>query len=81
MSEPVTLGRMLAALRAAHRFSYRDLGRLAGLSAGYLCEVEKGRKGLSAEAAIAVARALDVSPRMLLGLWIDDELRRAGWTS
>jgi transcriptional regulator with XRE-family HTH domain len=66
------------AYRRAHRsLSYRELGKRTGLSAGYLCDVEKGRKGLSAAAALAVGRALDLDPLSMLIEQAHDGLRRA----
>jgi len=46
--------------------SYRDLGFLTDLDAGYLCRVANGKRRLSKSAALKVARVLGVSPRRLL---------------
>lgn len=71
------LGTALAGLRDARGLSYRELGRRTGLSASYLCDIEKGRKGLSAEAAIALGRVLGIDARTLLILWVEAALARA----
>jgi hypothetical protein len=50
---------------ARKNLSFRDLGFLTDLSAGYLCHVANGNRRLSKQAAMKVARVLEVSPRRL----------------
>lgn len=55
---PDGLGPTLAAARARAGLGLRETARRAGLSPGYLANLEAGRRCPSAEAVAALARAL-----------------------
>ncbi len=55
-----TLGAILRRRREANERSLADIAGPAGISAGYLSEVERGRKDISTDRLLAVARALEV---------------------
>lgn len=55
-----TLGALLKAHRESSRLSLADVAGEAGISAGFLSEVERGRKDISTERLIGLARALGV---------------------
>ena len=56
-----TLGAILRRHREASEWSLADIARPAGISTAYLSEVERGRKDISTDRLLAVARALDVT--------------------
>jgi transcriptional regulator with XRE-family HTH domain len=60
------LGRAIKVLRTGLDMGRRDLARAAGLSYSYLAEIENGKKGASAAAQQAIARALGISLSELL---------------
>ena len=60
------LGRAIKVLRTGLDLGRRDLARTAGLSYSYLAEIENGKKGASAAAQQAIARALGISVSELL---------------
>jgi transcriptional regulator with XRE-family HTH domain len=66
MSIP-TLGGRIRSRRQAARMSLRELAGRAGLTAGFLCDIEHDRRGISVNNAIRIASALDVSPAWLMG--------------
>lgn len=47
--------------------SLRTLGKASGLTAGFLCDLEHGKRGVSIEHAKLIARALGVSVSSLAG--------------
>lgn len=55
---PMTLGRALKALRECEGMSLDAFGKRIGLSRQNLCAIENGRRSLSLERAIEIARAL-----------------------
>jgi transcriptional regulator with XRE-family HTH domain len=57
-----TLGAILRRRREANEWSLADIARSAGISIGHLSEVERGRKDISTDRLVALARALDVTP-------------------
>jgi transcriptional regulator with XRE-family HTH domain len=62
-------GYMALTMREAMKrkgLSFRDLGFLTDLDAGYLCRVASGKRRLSRPAAFKVARVLEVAPRRLV---------------
>ncbi len=56
-----TLGAILRRRREAAERSLQDIAGPAGISIAYLSEVERGRKDISTERLLAVARALQVT--------------------
>lgn len=62
-------------LRESQDRSLRAVATEAGLSASYLCRIERGQRELSPEAFVRLAGVLDL-PRLLRALL--DELDRAG---
>ncbi|HEY4183911.1 MAG TPA: helix-turn-helix transcriptional regulator [Polyangia bacterium] len=74
----LTLGEMLNTWRVSEDLSLKDFGRRLGMSVANLCDIEKGRKGVSPEKAEQIARAIGVPPALLVRLSIEDTLRAAG---
>jgi transcriptional regulator with XRE-family HTH domain len=56
-----TLGAVLRRHRELQERSLADIVGPAGISSGFLSEVERGRKDISTERLLKVARALDVT--------------------
>jgi transcriptional regulator with XRE-family HTH domain len=75
----VLLRRMLGEVLRRHRTrqsrTLRDVSVAAGVSLGYLSEVERGRKEASSELLAAICRALDVSLAEVLHEVSDDLAR------
>lgn len=59
-------GSTIRALRVAAKMSQADLGKTAGLSGKYIGELERCVKGPGFDVLVRLARALRVSPRVLL---------------
>ena len=72
------VGRRVRALRRDRGERLADTARRAGISPQYLSEVERGRKDPSSEILAAVAGALEVPLRDLIGLAHADLARGAG---
>ena len=62
-----TLGAILRRRRELQERSLADIAGPAGISVGFLSEVERGRKDVSTERLLKVARALDVTVAELFG--------------
>jgi transcriptional regulator with XRE-family HTH domain len=56
-----TLGAILRRRREAAERSLQDVARPAGISVAYLSEIERGRKDISTDRLLAVARALEAT--------------------
>ncbi len=70
-----SVGKAIELSRRYQDKSRRDLARASGISYSYLSEIETGRKGPSAEALLAIANALGLTPSQLLGeaeSWLAD---------
>jgi len=74
----LTVGEFLHTWRTSEEMSLKDFGRLVGMSGTNLCDIEKGRKGVSPEKAEAIAKAIGVPPPLLVRLAIEESLRAAG---
>ncbi|MBW2719194.1 MAG: helix-turn-helix transcriptional regulator [Deltaproteobacteria bacterium] len=75
---PVTLGGMLWSLRECDEISQAEFARRLGVSRSHLCDVEKGRKVVSAERAAAWAKILGFPPTVFVKLALQEQLDRAG---
>jgi XRE family aerobic/anaerobic benzoate catabolism transcriptional regulator len=60
------MGRRVRALRARHGYTLDELAARAGLSARFLIEVESGKANISVRKLAGLARALGLSPAVLL---------------
>lgn len=56
-----TLGAILRRRREAHEWSLAEIAGPAGISIGHLSEVERGRKDISTDRLVDVARALETT--------------------
>lgn len=75
---PLTLGRAIEALRKCEELSQDECARKLGISKSHLCDVEKGRKIVSAERAARWARVLGYPQSVMIRLAMQDELDAAG---
>lgn len=74
--DATTLASVIRGARQRAGLSGRMLARKAKLSAQALCDVEYNRRGLSPEAAVRVAKALDLPVKEVLWLAIDYRITR-----
>jgi transcriptional regulator with XRE-family HTH domain len=74
----LTVGELLHTWRVAEETSLKEFGKLIGMSVPNLCDVEKGRKGVSPEKAEQIAKAIGVPSALLVRLSIEESLRAAG---
>ncbi len=73
-----SVGAFLRSWRLSEELSLKDFGKKIGVSVANLCDIEKGRKGVSPEKAEQIAKALRVPPALLVRLSIEESLRAAG---
>ena len=74
----LTVGEFLHTWRVSEEMSLADFGKLVGMSVANLCDIEKGRKGVSPEKAEQIAKAIGVPRALLIRLSIEESLRAAG---
>ena len=74
----LTIGELLHTWRISEETSLRDFGRVVGMSVANLCDIEKGRKGVSPEKAEQIAKAIGLPPALLVRLSIQESLQAAG---
>lgn len=74
----LTVGEFLRTWRTTEEMSLKAFGELVGLSITNLCDIEKGRKGVSPEKAEQIAKAIGVPPALLVRLSIEEQLEAAG---
>src|SRR6476620_9082598 len=74
----LTVGEFLHIWRTSEEMSLKDFGKLIKMSVANLCDIEKGRKGVSPEKAEQIAKTLGVPPALLVRLSIEEDLRAAG---
>ena len=74
----ITVGEFLRSWRLSEEQSQREFARKIHLSAANLCDIEKGRKGVSPEKADEIARILGYSRTVLVRLALEEQLSAAG---
>ena len=74
----MSMGSVLNSWRLCDEMTLKEFGALIGVSVANLCDIEKGRKGVSPEKAEKIALALGMPPVFLVKLSIADSLHAAG---
>ncbi len=75
---PLTLGRYVCSIREGEEMSQVAFAKKLGISKSHLCDIEKGRKSVSAAKAAAMARILGYSEKQFIELALQDAMERAG---
>ena len=75
---PLTLGASLEAIRTTVSLSQSDFAKKLGISRANLCDLEKGRRFVSADKAAEFARRLGHPIATFVRLALQDQIRRAG---
>ena len=76
---PLSFGDALNAARLNAEVSQGELGERVGMSRSRICDIEKGRRGVTLEKAAALARALGMSETVFVKLALQDSVDRAGF--
>ena len=74
----LTVGELLHTFRTTEELSLKEFGKRIGVSVANLCDIEKGRKGVSPKKAEQVAKALGLPHALLVRLSIEESLEAAG---
>ena len=75
---PLTLGRYLRSIREGEGMTQVDFAQKLGVSKSHLCDIEKGRKPVSAARAAELAHTLGYSEKQFVQLALEDAVKRAG---
>ncbi len=75
---PLTFGNFLESIRKGMEMSPAEFAAKLEISKSHLCDVERGRKVVSAERAARWAELLGYSSRQFVELALQAELERAG---
>jgi transcriptional regulator with XRE-family HTH domain len=74
----LTLARFLTAWRKSEKFSQKEFAIKLGISPANLCDIEKGRKGLSIYKASEIAKIIGYSPTVLVQLALQELVTSSG---
>jgi transcriptional regulator with XRE-family HTH domain len=74
----LSVGELLRTWRTSEETSLKDFGKRIGMSVANLCDIEKGRKGVSPGKAERIAKAIGVPSVLLVRLAIEESLKAAG---
>lgn len=73
-----TIGGFLRSWRLGQEMSQAEFARKLDISRANLCDIEMGRKGVSAERAVRIARRIGYSVTVLLEMALEEELAANG---
>ena len=74
---PMTIGSFLRSWRLSEELSQQEFAKMIGISSANLCDIEKGRKGVSPKKAAEIAEAIGYSPAILVELALRDLLKQS----
>jgi transcriptional regulator with XRE-family HTH domain len=69
---------MIESVRLADEVSQVELARRMRISRAHLCDIEKGRRVVTAERAAQFAGVLGYSVNQFVAVAVEDQLRKAG---
>ena len=75
---PLSLGRLIAAIRVGEEFTQTDFAKRLGVSKAHLCDVEKDRRIVSPTRANQWAKKLGYDPEQFIALALQGELLKCG---
>jgi transcriptional regulator with XRE-family HTH domain len=75
---PLTIGGMISSIRLGEDKTLEVFAKKLKISRSHLCDIEKGRKGVSVERAAAFAKILGHSQAQFVRFALQDEIERAG---
>jgi transcriptional regulator with XRE-family HTH domain len=78
VGKPLTIGTLILAIRQGEELSQASFAALLGVTRSHLCDIEKGRKVISAGRAAKFASILGYSTEQFVALALQDEVNRAG---
>lgn len=75
---PLSLGRLLAAIRLGEDMTQASLAKRLGVSKAHLCDIEKDRRSVSPARASQWAKTLGYDPEQFIELALQGELFKCG---
>jgi transcriptional regulator with XRE-family HTH domain len=75
---PLTFARLIHSTRLCEEKSATEFAKILGISKSHLCDIEKGRKSVSIERAVAFAEALGHSEYLFVELALQTQVNKAG---
>ncbi len=78
MFGPLTFADVIHSTRLCEEKSATEFAKILGISKSHLCDIEKGRKAVSIERAVAFAKALKHCTVLFVELAIQDQINKAG---
>lgn len=78
MGGPLTFGAVLASIRATDEYTLAAMATKLGVTRAVICDVEKGRRGVSADRAAKWAKALGYPPPLFVKLALQAQVNEAG---
>jgi len=73
------VGDFLRTWRLSNELSQVDFASKLGISRANLCDIEKGRKGVSPDKAAEIAKKLGYSVSVLVEMAVEEQLNAAGF--
>ena len=74
----LSVGEFLRSWRLCDELSQKQFARKLKMSPANLCDIEKGRKGLSLEKVYEVAEVIGYPPDVLLKIALEEQVEAAG---
>jgi DNA-binding XRE family transcriptional regulator len=75
---PLTIGNLLESIRLGEEMTQVAFAKSLGISRQNLCDIEKGRQGVSPKKAAEFSKKLGYSKQQFVRLAVEDYLRREG---
>src|ERR1700730_489855 len=73
-----TIAEFIHTWRTSEEMTLKEFGKKIGMSVANLCDIEKGRKGVSPEKAHQIGLVIGVPPALLVKMAVEEQLSAAG---
>lgn len=74
----LTLAKFISSWRKSEDMNQKEFAEKIGISAANLCDIEKGRKGVSLFKAADIAKKIGYSPTVLVQLALQEQVESSG---
>ncbi len=74
----LSIGQFLSSWRLCAELSQKEFAKIIKISPANLCDIEKGRKGISPEKAQEIALKIGYSPAVLVRMALEEQLSSQG---
>ncbi len=75
---PMTIGKLIRSYRTSNELTAQAVAEILEVNRSFITNIENGRKHISLEMVLKIAKKLKESPELYALVWFEEEARRGG---